>query len=97
MTTSQIALEKFEASGKKVKHHNIILWVLEKYGPLTNYGIAKKAYYKGKDNFGNPQTYKLSYHAVARRTSELIDMGRIEWIGREKDSDGATRNLYDLK
>ena len=96
MNTSQIARERFEAEGKKAKHHNIILWVLKKYGPLTNYGISKKSFYRKNDDFGRPRTYMLNYHAIARRTSELMRLKKIKCIGRQTDSDGAIRNLYDL-
>lgn len=92
--TSLIAYEKVRANGNKERDQNIILWVLQTYGKLTAYGIAKHAFYYSNDERGNRRKYKLTYHAVSRRLSELRNDGKVEITGRVVDADGSTRNEY---
>lgn len=95
--TSLMAYEKVKELGKIQLHHLIIAWVLYKYGKLTAYGIAKRAWYYDNDNFGRKRKYKLDYLQVSRRMSELRNQGKVEIVGKKKDLDGATRNEYQLK
>lgn len=91
--TSLMAYEKVRANGNKERDQEIILWVLKKYGKLTAFGIAKRAYYT-KMVGGFKRKYKLDYVAVNRRMSELRNAGLIELVGRKVDTDGSTRNEY---
>lgn len=91
--TSLMAYEKVRANGNKERDQNIIVWVLETYGKLSAYGIAKYAYYTKVVN-GIKRKYKLNYVAVNRRMSELRNEGRVEIVGRVTDEDGSTRNEY---
>ena len=82
-TTSKLARERFESSGKRTLHHDIILKTLELCPyPLTAYGISKRC--------------SLGYVQVDRRLSELKRSGQIEFVKRIQDLDGATRNAYKL-
>lgn len=81
--TSTIARERFESSGKRTLHHEIILKTLELCPyPLTAYGIAKRC--------------TLSYVQVDRRLCELRRMGMIKITEKKQDLDGSTRNAYKL-
>lgn len=91
--TSRLAREKFEASGDRNLHYGIILFALQDNVILTNYGIAKKAYYEDKEG----RTRKISYHQVARRSSELRKQGKIEEVCKMRDDDGTLRMGYRLK
>tara|TARA_R110002167_G_scaffold284737_2_gene489875 strand:+ start:14410 stop:14667 length:258 start_codon:yes stop_codon:yes gene_type:complete len=82
-TTSTLAREAFESSGKKQLHHDIILKTLELCPyPLTAYGISKRC--------------SLSYVQTDRRLCELRRSGQIEFVKRIQDLDGSTRNAYKL-
>lgn len=93
--TSIIARQKFEAEGKVIKHSEIILWTLDNFGPATAYGIAKNAYYQGKDNQGNLRTFKLGYVQIGKRMSELVRLGKVIEKGTQTDPDGALRTVYE--
>ena len=82
-TTSTLAREAFESSGKKRLHHEIILKTLELCPyPLTAWGMSKRC--------------SLSYHQVDRRLKELRELSMIRIVKRIQDLDGATRNAYKL-
>lgn len=81
--TSTLARERFESSGKRTLHHEIILKTLELCPyPLTAYGIAKRC--------------SLSYIQVDRRLCELRREGKIIFVKRIQDLDGSNRNAYKL-
>lgn len=81
--TSTMARERFEDSGKKQLHHDIILKTLELCPyPLTAYGISKRC--------------TLSYEQVDRRLCEIRRLGMIKIVKRIQDLDGSSRNAYKL-
>lgn len=81
--TSTLARERFESSGKRTLHHEIILKTLELCPyPLTAYGISKRC--------------SLSYIQTDRRLCELRRSGQIKIVGKKQDLDGSTRNAYKL-
>ncbi len=94
--TSVLAYDKYKADGKKERDEKIILWVLETFGNLTAFGIAKHAFYKQKDNFGVIRTYKLNYVAVNRRMAQLREKGLVEHTEKVTDSYGGQRMCYKI-
>lgn len=95
--TSLMAYDKFKAEGKEESHEEVILRVLRTYGKLTAYGIGKRSKHKAKDKQGRLRDYVLSDVAVNRRIAKLRRDDRIQLVGRKKDTDGVTRNEYQLK
>jgi len=70
ISTSQIAKQKFDSSGKKETHYKAILKALDKITKGCSKAIAKQS--------------GLNYHQVSRRLPELERMEKVEVIEMTK-------------
>ena len=85
MTSNTVASsnEAKACFSNRVKHENIIIRTLRRFGRLDSFQISKNC--------------ELSYHQVARRMSELRDSGKIYEHSKHKlDGYKSSRTVWSL-